>query len=260
MQSNDMVKETVFEKEMQIKELDKTFPLPGGGRLHAVDKVSFDLRKGSFLGLVGESGCGKSTIAKLLVGLLQRDAGEIIVGDKEVKKFDREYYKKVQMIFQMPLDSFNPRQRLGDCLTTVQTNFGIEKEAARARIPELLDMVRLPENYARKYPVRMSGGECQRAAIARALAIEPDVLICDEITSALDVSVQAQVVELLQDLQKDRNLSVIFITHDLALAGGLCKDILVMESGKIVERGKASEVLGNPRQEYTKRLIDAILM
>lgn len=240
--------------------LDKRFPLPGGTYLHAVNDVSFELKRGEFLGLVGESGCGKSTIAKLLVGLLKKDAGKISVNGVETDKFTKDFYKQVQMIFQMPLDSFNPRQRLGDCLVTVQTNFGIDKETAKKKVPELLDSVRLPAEYARKYPVRMSGGECQRAAIARALAIEPDVLICDEITSALDVSVQAQVAELLQELQQKNKLSVIFITHDLALAGGLCKEILVMDSGSIVERGTAADVLQNPKEEYTKKLIDAILM
>ena len=164
------------------------------------------------------------------------------------------------MIFQMPQDSFNPRQRLKDCLVTVQTNFGIEKEVAKSRVEELLAMVRLPAEYANKYPVRMSGGECQRAAIARALAIEPDILICDEVTSALDVSVQAQVVELLRKLQKKKELTVVFITHDLALAGGLCDSILVMDSGRIVERGSADTVLKAPKQEYTRRLLDAVLL
>jgi len=258
-----MHKETLensLEPMLEVNGLNKSFLLPDGSLLHAVDDVSFKVQKGSFLGLVGESGCGKSTIAKLLVGLLTKDSGEIIINGEKKEKFDKDYYKKIQMIFQMPQDSFNPRQRLKDCLVTVQTNFGIEKEVAKSRVEELLSMVRLPAEYANKYPVRMSGGECQRAAISRALAIEPDILICDEVTSALDVSVQAQVVELLRKLQKEKKLTVIFITHDLALAGGLCDSIMVMDSGRIVERGTADEVLKSPKQEYTKRLLDAVLM
>ena len=245
---------------LEVKRLNKAFLLPDGGILKAVDDVSFEVEEGSFLGLVGESGCGKSTIAKLLVGLYTKDSGDIYIDGVKHDKFDRDYYKKVQMIFQMPQDSFNPRQRLGDCLVTVQTNFGIPKEEARSRVEGLLEMVRLPAEYAKKFPVRMSGGECQRAAIARALAIEPTVLICDEITSALDVSVQAQVVELLKGLQKEKKLTVLFITHDLALAGGLCNNIIVMDSGKIVERGNAQSVLDNPKEFYTRRLMDAVLM
>ena len=252
--------ENSLEPMLEVNGLNKSFLLPDGSLLHAVDDVSFKVQKGSFLGLVGESGCGKSTIAKLLVGLLTKDSGEIIINREKKEKFDKDYYKRIQMIFQMPQDSFNPRQRLKDCLVTVQTNFGIEKEVAKSRVEELLAMVRLPAEYANKYPVRMSGGECQRAAIARALAIEPDILICDEVTSALDVSVQAQVVELLRKLQKKKELTVVFITHDLALAGGLCDRIMVMDSGKIVERGTADTVLKAPKQEYTRRLLDAVLM
>ena len=255
-----VAQENNLKSMLEVKGLNKSFLLPDGNLLHAVNDVSFEERKGSFLGLVGESGCGKSTIAKLLVGLLAKDFGEIFINGEKKEKFDKDYYKKIQMIFQMPQDSFNPRQRLKDCLITVQTNFGVEKETAKSRVEQLLSMVCLPSEYANKYPVRMSGGECQRAAISRALAIEPEILICDEVTSALDVSVQAQVVELLRKLQREKKLTVIFITHDLALAGGLCDSIMVMDSGRIVERGTADEVLKSPKQEYTKRLLDAVLM
>ena len=246
---------------LEVKGLDKKYPLPGREILHAVNDVSFSLHDGEFLGLVGESGCGKSTIAKLLVGLEKKSGGRILLDGEEIgEKFEKEYFSQVQMIFQMLKESFDPRQTIQECLVRVQMNFGMGKNEARANVPHLLSMVRLPETYAHKYPVRMSGGECQRAAIARALAIKPHILICDEITSALDVSVQAQIAELLKDLQRENGLSILFITHDLALAGGLCDNILVMDRGKIVESGDAKKVLTDPKEAYTKLLIDSVLM
>lgn len=246
---------------LEVENLDKIYILPNGESLHAVNEVNFALRKGEFLGLVGESGCGKSTIAKLLVGLVRKTGGSIkLYGNDIENRFYKDYFRQVQMIFQMPKESFDPRQTIRECLVRVQMNFGMNKISANENVARLLKMVRLPENYVDKYPVRMSGGECQRAAIARALSIKPNILICDEITSALDVSVQAQVVELLRNLQKENNMSVLFITHDLALAGGLCDRIMVMDRGRIVEEGEASKILTNPKDKYTKLLINSVLM
>lgn len=247
-------------KILEAKNLKMQFILPKKEIIKAVDDVSFSLNKGECLGLVGESGCGKSTLAKMLVGINKKTDGQILLNEKEVIKFDKEYFKEVQMIFQLPKESFDPRKTIGDCLLQVQLNFSVQKEEAKKRVEELLEMVRLPKSYVKKYPTQISGGEAQRVAIARSLAINPKVIICDEITSALDVSVQAQIVQLLIELQKEKNVSMIFITHDLALASLICDNVLVMQKGRIIERGNVVEVLQNPQEEYTKTLIESVII
>lgn len=247
-------------KILEAKNLKMQFILPKKEIIKAVDDVSFSLNKGECVGLVGESGCGKSTLAKMLVGINKKTDGQILLNEKEVIKFDKEYFKEVQMIFQLPKESFDPRKTIGDCLLQVQLNFSVQKEEAKKRVEELLEMVRLPKSYVKKYPTQISGGEAQRVAIARSLAINPKVIICDEITSALDVSVQAQIVQLLIELQKEKNVSMIFITHDLALASLICDNVLVMQKGRIIERGNVVEVLQNPQEEYTKTLIESVII
>ena len=165
----------------------------------------------------------------------------------------------MQMIFQMPKDSFDPRRTIGKCLFSVLKNFGTSSADCRSRALELLAQVGLDETFLDKYPHEMSGGECQRAAIARAMAASPEILICDEITSALDVSVQAQIVDLILRLKESGRLSVIFISHDLALVQGLCTRIMVMNHGVIVEDGDAREITNSPKDEYTKKLMSSIL-
>ena len=163
------------------------------------------------------------------------------------------------MIFQMPGESFDPRRTIGSCITDMQRNFGISRKEAKTRTLEYLDKVGLDASFYKKYPHQMSDGECQRAAIARAFAVAPRVVICDEITSSLDVSVQAQVVELLQELREQTHISLLFISHDLGLVQGLCDRIMVMEKGKIVEEGPAREIVHNPQNAYTRQLLASVL-
>lgn len=246
---------------LRVEDLDKSFfSSEKGETVHAVDHVSFSLHEGEFLGLVGESGCGKSTIAKLVMGMLPPDEGSVaICGSPMEYPYPREVYKSIQMIFQMPKESFNPRWTMGRNLIQTQKNFGVEKAQAEKVAYRFLELVGLESEFFHKYPRQMSGGECQRAAIARALCASPTVLICDEITSSLDVSVQAQIIELLISIRKEMNLSVLFISHDLALVSGLCDNVLVMNHGKLVESGSIRDVLQNPREAYTKHLMGSIL-
>jgi peptide/nickel transport system ATP-binding protein len=247
-------------KLLEVNCLDKKYySSKHSGMIHAVNQVSFHLNAGEFLGLVGESGCGKSTIAKMITGLLAPDHGEILLeGIPLIPPFPKSVYRKLQMVFQLPQDSFDPIKTIGNSLMEIQRSFGVDKNDARDNTVRLLERVGLRKDFMQKYPHQLSGGECQRAAIARAIAVSPKIIICDEITSALDVSVQAQIVELLQDLREDLNLSLLFISHDLALVQGICNQILVMYAGAIVEEGSAEELLTNPQNQYTKTLFSSI--
>ena len=247
---------------LRAEELDISFYSEKAGReIHAVDHVSFSLSEGEFLGLVGESGCGKSTAARIISGLVRPDSGTVYLKEKALQyPFPRSAYRVLQMVFQMPKESFDPRRRIGPCITAMEQNFGTSRAEAEKQTRELLERVGLNASYYSKFPHQMSGGECQRAAIARALSVRPEVLLCDEVTSSLDVSVQAQVVELLQEIHKTAGISVLFISHDLALVQGICSRIMVMHDGRIVEEGPSSEVLKNPSDEYTKHLLASALM
>lgn len=228
----------------------------------AVNEISFTMEKGECLGLVGESGCGKSTTARMITRLLDSDGGEILLDGKEIQNLKgrelKALYQDVQMIFQSPQESFDPRRKLGDGIMESMINYGMPQKQARGRMLELMRMVELEEELAERYPHQVSGGQCQRAAIARALAISPKLIICDEATSALDVTVQAQVVELLRYLQKEMGLSLLLICHNLALVQALCDHVIVMYHGDIVEAGTPDEIIRNPREEYTKVLIDSV--
>ena len=234
-----------MEKILEVKNLRKTF-YKSRSLFPAVEDVSFHLMRGECLGLVGESGCGKSTTARLIAGLLEPDRGSVrlegeeILGLKGKKK--QAVYTKLQMVFQTPQDSFDPRCTLGDGIMESMRNRGMKKDQARERMYRLLEQVELDRSFGERYPHEVSGGECQRAAIARALAVDPRLVICDEATSALDVTVQAQIVELLKRLQKERKLSLLFICHDLALVQHMCQRVLVMYQGKIIEQGTPDEV------------------
>ena len=228
----------------------------------AVDIESLAVKRGSCLGIVGESGCGKSTTAKLMTRLLDADEGTIWFDGADITKARgracRQIYRKMQMVFQTPQDSFDPRRTIGDGILEGMCNAGMKRKQATERLPELLAMVELPEEIATRYPGQVSGGQCQRAAIARALAVDPKLLICDEATSALDVTVQLQIIRLLQRLGNEQDLSLIVICHDLALVQELCDEVAVMQDGRIVEWGTTEEVINNPKQEYTKQLIEAV--
>ena len=246
---------------LEAENLDIHFSSSSSGkRIHAVRDVSLYLNKGEFLGLVGESGCGKSTVARALAGLIKPDHGRIFLKGEELPSpYPRSVYQFIQMVFQLPQDSFDPRRTIESCITDIQVNFGVKRPEAKKRAARYLEQTGLDESFLRKYPHQMSGGECQRAAISRAIAVQPDVLICDEITSALDVSVQAQIVELLRKLKTELGLAALFISHDLALVRGLCDRVLVMNDGQIVEDGSVCQVMEQPREEYTKFLLDSVL-
>lgn len=229
----------------------------------AVNDVSFDLRKGEVLGLVGESGCGKSTISRTLVGLLPFYEGTASFKGQDLASLSPKQWnavrRDIQMIFQDPFASLNPRMSIGSMLEEPLMVHNIVPRSERKKeVLRLLDLVQLPADSIKRYPHQFSGGQRQRLGIARALAVRPELLICDESVSALDVSVQAQVLNLLKDLQQEFNLSYLFISHDLNVVHYLSDRVMVMQSGKIVETGTADKVLKIPTDEYTKRLIAAI--
>lgn len=229
----------------------------------AVDDVSFELVRGECLGIVGESGSGKSTIARMLTHLEGVTEGQIFLKGKDIThvggKALREIYQDMQMVFQMPMESFDPRCTLGDGIGESLRNMGITRAETRKRVENLLERCGLDKEYADRYPHQVSGGQCQRAAIARALAVSPEILICDEATSALDVTVQKQILELLIELKQKENLSFLLICHDLALVQKFCDRVLVLYHGKTVECGTPDEIINHPKMEYTKKLIDSVL-
>ena len=247
---------------LQAKNLKKIF-ISGKSRIEAVDDVSFDLKRGECLGIVGESGSGKSTIAKMITHLEPITDGEIFLKGKDITNAKgrelREIYRTMQMVFQMPMESFDPRCTLGDGIGESLRNMGINREETRKRVENLLERCGLSEEYVDRYPHQVSGGQCQRAAIARALAVSPEILICDEATSALDVTVQKQILELLMELKQKENLSFILICHDLALVQAFCDKVLVLYQGKTVEYGTPDDIINHPKMDYTKKLIDSVL-
>lgn len=246
---------------LKIKGLTKTFSEENKTEHAAVDHVSFQIDDGETVGLVGESGCGKSTLAKLIARLMEPTAGTIHLNGKEITKSKgkelREAYRQVQMVFQSPAGSFDPRKTVGYGISESMRNSGMPKAERRRRTEELLEQCGLSPEYAGRYPYEISGGQCQRAALARALAIRPKLLICDEATSALDVTVQQQIMELLKSLKQENQLSFLFICHNLALVQSFCDRVLVMHEGKIVEEGTPEQIIQTPRSEYTKHFVDA---
>lgn len=248
---------------LDVKNLTKTFE-KNNTLFTAVDNVNFQLDKKECLGIVGESGSGKSTIAKMLVKLLEPDNGEINFLGKDLVTINRSELRKtrkdIQMIFQNPMDSFNPRKKLKTSVGAgLKYTMGLNKKQIDEKVDEALNLVGLKSEYKYRYINKLSGGECQRAAIARSVIIEPKLLICDEITSALDVSVQAQIIDLLVQLREKMDMSYIFITHDLTLARYLCDRILVMYKGNEVESGNVKDIFENPMHPYTKLLLSSIM-
>ena len=225
----------------------------------AVDDVSFFLKRGECLGIVGESGSGKSTVARMITRLQDITEGRVILFGKDIThvkgKELRETWRRMQMVFQMPMESFDPRCTLGDGIGESLRNAGMSRRETKGKVEELLITCGLTPEFAGRYPHEVSGGQCQRAAIARALAVEPDILICDEATSALDVTVQKQVLELLMELKEKKELAFLFICHDLALVQAFCDRVLVMYQGEIVEEGAPDEIINHPKREYTRRLV-----
>ena len=249
---------------LQVENLTKVFTRKGRPDFTAIDHVSFTLRRGECLGLIGESGSGKSTVANIIARLTDTNEGRVILDGEDITairgKALRKVYAKMQMVFQTPVDSFDPRCTLGDGIGESLRNNGWSRKDTREEVTRLLKCCGLSADYAARYPHQVSGGQCQRAAIARALAIKPQLLICDEATSALDVTVQKEIVALLRELQeKQDGLSILFICHDIALVQQFCDRVMVMYKGRIVEQGNPNEVIHNPKNDYTRRLIDSIL-
>ena len=230
----------------------------------AVQNISFTLKKGETLGLVGESGCGKSTLGRCLIKLIEPSSGKIIFNNQDITDFQGEELKalrrKMQIIFQDPYSSLNPRITIGEALMEPMQVHNIlsNNNQRKEKVYELLNKVGLTEKQFSRYPHEFSGGQRQRVCIARALALNPKFIICDESVSALDVSVQAQVLNLLIQLREEFKFTYIFISHDLSVVKYMCDNIIVMQKGKIVEMAEADELYLNPQSDYTKKLIEAI--
>jgi len=250
---------------VELAGVSKTYTVRGRGAVHAVADATLQIPVGGALAVVGESGSGKSTLARMIVGLEQADTGTIRIGGRDTSGVPKDRAarlaraKSVQMVFQDPYLSLDPRIQAGRAVADVlQLHAGLDKAAAHARALELLTAVGLGEEHAVARPKTLSGGQRQRVAIARALAIEPDLLVMDEATSALDVSVQAQVLDLVADIRRRQGLTLLFISHDLAVVRRVCEQTLVMRRGEIVERGATTEILTNPQHEYTRLLLDSV--
>ncbi len=252
-------------KVLEVRSLCKVYG--GGGFFRkrqetlAATDVSFDLLRGQTVGIVGESGSGKSTVARCVLRLVDPSAGEILLDGSDITTLAatplRPHRRKMQIVFQDPNRSLNPRWTVGRSLVEGPVNFGVKRSQAEAEARRLLDVVGLPQDAMTRYPHQFSGGQRQRIAIARAVTMGPDVLVADEAVSALDVSVQAQVIELLTTLQADLGIGILFITHDLRVAAQICDQVIVMQGGRIVEQGPAGELLADPRHPYTRELIEA---
>ena len=255
---------------LEVNDLKKHFPLrgsllrPGGLRVYAVDGVSFRIDKGETLALVGESGCGKSTVGRAILRLFEITAGQVVLDGQRIDDMPvgslRPLRRRMQVVFQDPLSSLNPRMRVRDLLAEPIRNFALAKSTADmdARIDLLLEKVRLPREAKTRWPHEFSGGQRQRIAIARALAAEPDLVVCDEAVSALDVSVKAQIVNLLQDLQREFGLALLFISHDLAIVEHMTHRVAVMYLGKIVELAPKMSIFAAPKHPYTEALLSAV--
>ncbi|ACZ21585.1 ATPase component of various ABC-type transport systems with duplicated ATPase domain [Sanguibacter keddieii DSM 10542] len=247
---------------LSVRDLDVKFPVQtpvGKTVVHAVDGVSFDVQRGRTLGIVGESGSGKSTIANALTGLVAPESGTATLGGTDLFRADRGLRRRLAMVFQDPFSSLDPRMRVGDSIDEPLRVHGLPSSGTRAeRIEELLGLVDLPADFATRYPHELSGGQRQRISIARALALEPDVVILDEATASLDVSIQARVLELLRRLQVELGLTYVFIAHDLAIVQEMSHDVLVMQNGRAVEHAPAGRLFAEPAEEYTRALLAAV--
>jgi dipeptide transport system ATP-binding protein len=244
---------------LEVRDLKKHYPIGKDKTVKALDGVSFQLEEGKTLGLVGESGCGKSTLAKTLMGLDCATSGEILFNGRPAKSYSsKERTQFIQMIFQDPYSSLNPRKKAWELISEpLFINSDFSKKECYQKACELMEKVGLRPQLAKRYPHMFSGGQRQRIGIARALILNPKVLICDEPVSALDVSIQAQVLNLLMDLQDELKLSYLFIGHDLSVINHVSNETLVMYLGKVVESGKRDDIFANPKHPYTQALMAA---
>jgi len=254
---------------LEVNDLKKHFRVGGGllrprAFVYAVDGVSFTIARGETLALVGESGCGKSTVGRAILRLFDITAGQVVLDGRRIDDLSaatlRPLRRRVQVVFQDPFSSLNPRMRVRDILAEPIRNFGLASSARDldARIAKLMDQVRLPRDAVDRWPHEFSGGQRQRIGIARALAAGPDLIVCDEAVSALDVSVKAQIVNLLQDIQQELGLALLFISHDLAIVEHMTHRVAVMYLGKIVEVAPKRAIFATPRHPYTKALLSAV--
>ena len=248
---------------LSVKDLKKYFKTPKG-LLHAVDNVSFSIKRGETLGVVGESGCGKSTLGRTIIGLLESSGGQIFFDDKDITrplgKDVMVLRKQMQMIFQDPFSSLNPRMSVHDAIAEGMLIHKIcsSKEELEKKVEELMDTVGLARRLANSYPHELDGGRRQRIGLARALSLNPSFIVCDEPVSALDVSIQAQILNLMQDLQEERKLTYLFITHNLSVVKHISNEIMVMYLGQVVEKCGSKELFAHTLHPYTKALLSAI--
>ncbi|MHB0668375.1 ABC transporter ATP-binding protein [Roseomonas mucosa] len=255
---------------LEVIDLKKHYPIRGGllggvkGYVYAVDGVSFSVNRGETLSVVGESGCGKSTVGKAILRLFDITEGQVVLDGQRIDDMPlgtlRKMRRRMQVVFQDPFSSLNPRMRVRDILAEPIRNFGMAKSGddLEKRLYRLMDTVRLPRDAINRWPHEFSGGQRQRIGIARALAAEPDLIICDEAVSALDVSVKAQIVNLLQDLQKELGLALLFISHDLAIVEHMTHRVAVMYLGKMVEVAPHRQLFAAPKHPYTEALLSAV--
>ncbi len=257
-------REVVFE----IKDLEKTYEISRGlfkesKKIYAVNKINFQVKHGETFSIVGESGCGKSTTAKMLLNIEEPTKGKIFYRGQDISTFTKEqwkeYRKKVQIIFQDPYSSLNPRWKVGKIIAEpLKLNTDLSAKEIEDKVYAIMDKVGLKKEWYDRYPHQFSGGQRQRIGIARALVMNPEVIVCDEPVSALDVSIQAQVLNLLLDLQEEFDLTYVFISHDLSVVEHISDRIMVMYFGDIVEMTDVEELFSNPKHEYTKKLLSAI--
>ncbi len=256
---------------LKVNQVKKYFPIKKSlfskpsGYVKAVDNVSFSVLKGETFGLVGESGCGKSTLSRVIMRLIEADSGEILFEDQNILDLKgsrlRQHRKSMQMVFQKPFESLNPRMTVGQIIGAPFEIHGVAKGTEKEkRVKELLEMVGLSSQYINRYPHEFSGGQRQRIGIARAIALNPKLIVCDEAVSALDVSIQSQILNLLNELQKEFNLTYLFISHNLSVVNYISNRIAVMYLGRIVEIADAHELYANPKHPYTQALLSAIPM
>ena len=253
--TNDLILET--------RNLTKIYEKSNNKKVIACNNINLKIRKGKTLGIVGESGSGKTTLVNMLMDLEKPTSGEILYHGRDISKFTKqevwENRQNIQIVFQDPWSAFNPKMNVMQILTEPLMNYGrLKRSERKQKAIELLKMVDLPEEFVTKYPQNMSGGQRQRLGIARAISLEPEILICDEATSALDVSIQKNIVELLVKLQKEKNITMIFICHDIALIESFAHEIVVMYHGDVVETIEGGKISEKAKHPYTKSLLSAI--